>query len=70
MCGIGLDTVPIEGDTSVAAIAAIAADVGTMAFRLDKPLTVRLFPVAGLKEGEMTAFQSGDLCNCAVFKVP
>lgn len=70
VCGIGLDTVPIPGDTSIAKIAALMRDTGTMAYRLDKPLTVRVFPVPGLKAGDMTAFESDDLCNCAVLAVP
>jgi hypothetical protein len=70
VCGIGLDTVPVEGDTSAQKIADICADTGTLAFRLNKPLTVRLFPVPHLKAGEMTRFESGDLCNSAVLKVP
>ncbi len=70
VCGIGLDTVPIPGDTPVAKIAALMRDTGTMAFRLNKPLTVRLFPVPGLRAGEITAFESDDLCNCAVLVVP
>ncbi len=48
VCGIGLDTVPIAGDTPAEKIAAIMRDTGTMAFRLNKPLTVRFFPVPGL----------------------
>ncbi len=70
VCGIGLDTVPIPGNTSVEKISALMRDTGTMAFRLNKPLTVRLFPVPNLKAGEMTAFESDDLCNCAVLAVP
>lgn len=70
VCGIGLDTVPIEGDTPPEKIADIMRDTGTMAFRLNKPLTVRLFPVPGLKAGETTRFESDDLCNCAVLAVP
>lgn len=70
VCGIGLDTVPIEGDTPAEKIAAICADTGTLAFRLNKPLTVRLFPVPELKAGEMTHFESDDLCNSAVLRVP
>ena len=30
---------------------------------------VRLFPCEGLVAGEMTTFESDDLCNCAVFAV-
>lgn len=70
VCGIGLDTVPIEGDTSVEKIAAICADTGTLAYRLNKPLTVRLFPVPNLKAGDMTQFESDDLCNSMVLRVP
>ena len=70
VCGIGLDTVPIPGDTSIDKISALMRDTGTMAFRLNKPLTVRVFPVPGLKAGDLTRFESDDLCNCAVLAVP
>lgn len=70
VCGIGLDTVPIPGDTPVDKIAALMRDTGTMAYRLNKPLTVRLFPVPGLSAGDITSFESDDLCNCAVLAVP
>ena len=70
VCGIGLDTVPIPGDTSMDKISALMRDTGTMAYRLNKPLTVRLFPVPDLKAGDSTAFESDDLCNCAVLAVP
>jgi uncharacterized protein (UPF0210 family) len=70
VCGIGLDTVPVPGDTSIDKISALMRDTGTMAFRLNKPLTVRLFPVPGLESGDYTAFESDDLCNCAVLAVP
>ena len=70
VCGIGLDTVPIPGDTSIDKISALMRDTGTMAFRLNKPLTVRVFPVPGLNAGDMTNFESDDLCNCAVLSVP
>jgi uncharacterized protein (UPF0210 family) len=70
VCGIGLDTVPIPGDTPIEKITALMRDTGTMAYRLNKPLTVRLFPVPGLNAGDLTAFESDDLCDCAVLKVP
>jgi len=70
VCGIGLDTVPIEGDTSIEKIADICMDTGTLAYRLKKPLTVRLFPVPNLKAGDITSFQSDDLCNSAVLAIP
>lgn len=70
VCGIGLDTVPIPGDTPAEKINAIMADTAAMAYRLNKPLTVRLFPVPGLNAGDITRFTSDDLCNCAVLAVP
>ena len=70
VCGIGLDTVPIPGDTSLDKMSALMRDTGTMAYRLNKPLTVRLFPIPTLKAGDMTTFQSADLCNCTVLNVP
>jgi uncharacterized protein (UPF0210 family) len=70
VCGIGLDTVPIPGDTPSEKISALMRDTGTMAYRLNKPLTVRLFPVPGLNAGDLTSFESDDLCNCAVLAVP
>jgi len=69
VCGIGLDTVPVPGDTSVTKLSALMRDTGTMAFKLNKPLTVRVFPVPGLKAGALTSFKSDDLCNCSVLAV-
>jgi len=69
VCGIGLDCVPIPGDTPRAKVAGLMCDTATLAFRYSKPLTVRLFPCAGLGPGDKTAFESDDLCNCPVFKV-
>lgn len=70
VCGIGLDTVPIPGNTPIDKITALMRDTGTLAHRLDKPLTVRLFPIPGLSAGDITCFDSDDLCDCAVLCVP
>lgn len=70
VCGIGLDTVPIPGDTSIEKISALMRDTGTMAFRLNKPLTVRLFPYPEKEAGQITQYQSDDLCNCSILSVP
>ena len=70
VCGIGLDTVPIVGDTPSDKLSALMRDTGTMAYRLNKPLTVRVFPVPNLHAGKLTEFESSDLCNCAVLAVP
>ncbi len=70
VCGIGLDTVPIAGDTSLEKISALMRDTGTYAFRLNKPLTVRLFPYPQKNAGDITEYESDDLCNCAILAVP
>lgn len=70
VCGLGLDTVPVPGDVPPAKLAALLLDVAALAFRLDKPLTARLFPVPGKAAGEMTDFVNPHLCNAAVFDVP
>ena len=69
VCGIGLDTVPIPGNTSVKKISSLMRDTGTLAFRLDKPLTVRLFPYPNKKAKEMTEYENEDLCNCKILEV-
>lgn len=66
VCGIGLDTVPVPGDVTASQLCRVFQDTATLAFRLNKPLTVRVFPVPGKQAGDMTEFQSSDLCNCAV----
>lgn len=56
VCGTGLDTIPLPGDTSANQIAAILMDIAFLAVRLNKPLTARLMPVPGKKAGEITDF--------------
>ena len=70
VCGIGLDTVPVAGNAKAESIAAIMRDTGTMAFRLNKPLTVRLFPIPNKVAGDISEFESDDLCNCRLLHIP
>lgn len=63
VCGTGLDTIPLPGDTEAALIAHLLLDVATLAWRLRKPLAARIFPVPGKGAGELTAFQSPYLTN-------
>ncbi len=63
VCGCGFDTVPIPGDVRIDTLRAILLDVATLAIKLDKQLSVRLFPVPGKKAGEMTTFDSPYLVN-------
>ena len=69
VCAGGVDTVPLPGDTSEEAIAAIIGDVATLAFRWNKPLAARLLPAPGKKVGEMTEF-SGALSNAIIQPLP
>ncbi len=66
VCGTGLDTVPLPGDTTAEQIAAVLLDVCALALRLDKPLTARLMPVPGKKAGDATTFNFGFFANSKV----
>jgi uncharacterized protein len=66
VCGTGLDTLPLPGDTDAEVIAHLLLDVATLALRLNKPLSARLFPVPGKKAGERTEFTSPYLTNTVV----
>ncbi len=75
VCGCGLDTVPVPGATQdqppaerealLDATAAVLLDTAALAYRLDKPLSVRLLPVPGGAPGQRTSFDSPYLLNCA-----
>ena len=56
VCGTGLDTVPLPGNTPAELIEPLLADIAALSLRLRKPLTARLMPVPGLKAGEITRF--------------
>lgn len=63
VCGTGLDTVPFPADTPVDEVARLLLDVATLALRLNKPLSARLFPVPNVQEGAYTEFRSPYLTN-------
>ena len=66
VCGTGLDTLPLSGDITAEEIAHLLLDVATLALRLNKPLSARLFPVPGKRRGERTSFTSPYLTNTLV----
>ena len=66
ICGTGLDTIPLPGDYPAESIAHLLLDVATLALRLQKPLSARLFPVPGKQVGERTTFTSPYLTNTLV----
>jgi uncharacterized protein (UPF0210 family) len=63
VCGTGLDTVPLAGDTSVDTIARMIGDVATLSVKWNKPLSARLLPVAGKHVGDRTEFTDPRLIN-------
>ena len=66
VCGTGLDTVPLPGDTRAEQITPLLMDLCALALRLDKPLTARLMPIPGKKAGEPTSFDFGFFANSKV----
>ncbi|HEX5941424.1 MAG TPA: DUF711 family protein, partial [Anaerolineales bacterium] len=56
VCGTGLDTIPLPGDTTAEQIIPLLLDLCALALRLDKPLTARLMPVPNKKAGDETNF--------------
>ena len=70
VCGTGLDTLPLPGDTSVEQIHAVLLDVAALALRLNKPLTARLMPIPGKKAGDDTGFDFEFFANSKVLTLP
>jgi uncharacterized protein (UPF0210 family) len=70
VCGAGLDTVPLPGDTTVAQLTAVLLDVAALATRLDKPLTARLLPLPGLQPGDPVSFDFTYFADSRVMAVP
>lgn len=66
VCGTGLDTIPLAGSHSVREMAQLLLDVATLALRLQKQLSARLFPVMGRQIGERTTFTSPYLTNTCI----
>ena len=69
VCGTGLDTVPLPGDTSSEALAAVLLDLAALAQRLNKPLTARLMPIPGKKAGEATNFDFDYFANSRILSL-
>ena len=66
VCGTGLDTVPLPGDSSVDELTRLISDMGTLAVRLKKPLSARLLPVPGKSAGQRTEFSSPYIVNTLI----
>lgn len=66
VCGTGLDTIPLPGDTTADQISPLLLDLCALALRLDKPLTARLMPVPGKRAGDSTEFDFAFFANSKV----
>jgi len=69
VCGAGLDTVPLPGDTSVEELYALLLDVAALSCRLRKPLTARLMPIPGKVAGDLTEFDFDYFTNSRVMSL-
>jgi uncharacterized protein (UPF0210 family) len=66
VCGTGLDTVPLPGDTSEQQLELIIGDMASLAVKWHKPLSARLLPVTGKKPGDTTEFDDPYLVNATL----
>jgi uncharacterized protein len=70
VCGTGLDTIPLPGSISTLKIERLLSDTASLAYKWNKPLSVRLLPVPGKRAGERTAFQDPHLVNTVLRPLP
>jgi uncharacterized protein (UPF0210 family) len=66
VCGTGLDTVPLPGDTGPEVIAALIEDVAALAVKLQKPLAARLLPIPGKVVGDIVRIDNPHLTEGVV----
>ncbi|HET9059272.1 MAG TPA: DUF711 family protein [Acidimicrobiales bacterium] len=69
VCGTGLDTVPVPGETPAEELALVVMDMASLAARYSKPLSARLMPVPGALAGDMADFGSPYLVRTLVKSV-
>ncbi|HEV2114595.1 MAG TPA: DUF711 family protein [Terriglobales bacterium] len=70
VCGTGLDTIPLPGSISTLQIERMLSDTASLAYKWNKPLSVRLLPVPGKGAGERTAFHDPHLVNTILRPLP
>ncbi|MBL8090345.1 MAG: DUF711 family protein [Anaerolineales bacterium] len=69
VCGTGLDTVPLPGDSKADEIAPLLLDLCALSLRLNKPLTARLMPIPNKSAGDETNFDFAFFANSKVMKL-
>ena len=70
VCGTGLDTIPLPGDTSLDTLSRIIGDVASLSVKWNKPLSARLLPIAGKRAGDQTEFTDPNLLNVTIQPLP
>ena len=70
VCGTGLDTIPLPGSISTRQIERMLSDTASLAYKWNKPLSVRLLLVTGKRPGERTAFHDPHLVNTVLQPLP
>ena len=63
VCGTGLDTIPLPGDTTAEQLSLIISDMASLSVKWHKPLSARLMPITGKGWGETTDFDNPFLVN-------
>jgi len=66
VCGTGLDTIPLPGNTSEEELSLVIGDVASLAVKWHKPLSARLMPITGKGWGETTEFDNPFLVNATL----
>jgi hypothetical protein len=70
VCGTGLDTVPLIGSVSEEQLVRMFGDVASLAWKWNKPLSARLQPIKGKKDGDQTEFSDPYLFNTTLHALP
>jgi uncharacterized protein len=70
VCGTGLDTVPLPGDTSLEQMERIFGDVASLAVKWNKPLSARLQLIKDKNAGDETDFHNPFLFNTTLHPLP
>jgi len=70
LCGTGLDTLPLPGDTTPAALASVLIDVAAISLRHAKQLTARLMPLPGKSAGDEVHFDFPYFADSRVMALP
>ena len=70
MCGAGIDTIPLPGDTTADQVYPLLLDVAAVALRLNKPLIARLMPVPGKAAGDPVEYDFEFFAKSRVLALP